>query len=93
MWINTPNILKSIKIGPRQGLNPRPEDRGAPTLPTLPSGSVWAVEFNFQRYSVWRHLWYAPFKNIFFEIYLFWKYSKNLKYLLFLTLQIIIKHN
>ena len=38
---NTPNIIELIRIGPRWGLNPQPQDCGAPTLPTLPSGSVF----------------------------------------------------
>ena len=36
----TPNILESIRIGPRGRLNPQPWDLGAPALPTLPSGSA-----------------------------------------------------
>ena len=35
------NNIELIRIGPRWGLNPQPQDCGAPTLPTLPSGSVF----------------------------------------------------
>ena len=40
LYINTSNILESTRIGPRRGLNPQPQDPGAPSLPTLLSVSV-----------------------------------------------------